>query len=609
MASDEEPKTRTRKRRAKHRNVAFASKSVEASFPVLKTQASRQEVDEFAGVSLSIGGGQEHSIIEPVYPPQVLNRYAMSSGVLRTCIEAMATNIDGFGYTLEYIGPEDQRERQEVVDEYNRVRGVLDHPNGEYSLTTLRKRYRVDRESAGYGTMEIIRNEDDGFPDLLYHVPSHTVRMTTPDRAPTQVLSFLPRPGSRANNMLKVSKRFRRAVQVVNGKPVFFKECGDTRKISAHTGTELDEEGTTPAAATEILLDYIYSPGSRYGAPRWIGDLRSVLGIQESENVNLGYFKDNGIPAMMVFVLGGALTQSGMDTFEESIRSNRGQAMQQKVALIEVEGDPEAASEEGVINRPDVKVQSLTRERQTDAFFQEFESNAAKKVRSSFRLPAMFTGLTEEVRYAVAEASLTIAENQVFGPERAQTDDLFNYHILTYNGEPMRYWRFRSNPPRISNEAAVLEALSVFNEVGAMTPNIAIGIANEMFDMQIPHVEEDWGDEPFEVTLAAGMQTVADKPGEGDEGSQAPATKAEGVKAPRTRKRRPRRVFSNHMDTARVSGVELLTKGQTRNVDGTAKPLRVRRRVRRTNAPGSNARQTVLSDMDTIKDGAGDAGN
>lgn len=590
-------KTETPEPRKRKRAAVISSKSVTAAYPVLKAQTSRQEVDEFTGRYHSATGGAEHSIIEPLYAPQVLNRHAMASGVLRTCIDAMATNIEGFGYTLEYIGPEETRASREVQDEYDRVRGLLDHPNGDYSLVELRKRYRTDKESAGYGAIEVVRNEDDGFPDLLYHVPSYTVRMTTPDHEETEVLRYLPRPGSRSNNLLKVRKRFRRCVQIVNGKPVYFKEPGDPRVIDAATGKPVADGGDASRDATEIMLDYIYAPGSRYGAPRWVGDLRSVLSIQESENLNLGYFKDNGIPAMMVFVLGGALTEEGMANFEEGIRSSRGQAMQQKVALIEVEGDAKAASEEGVVNRPDVKVQGLTNERQTDAFFQDFEANAAKKIRSAFRLPAMFTGLTEEVRYAVAEASLTIAENQVFGPERAAVDDTFNYHILTYGGEPMRYWRFRSNPPRITSEQAVLDALSTFDEVGAMTPNIAIGIANEMFDLQIPAVEDAWGDMPFELTLAEQSTPQAQSPvPAGDLTDTNDDPDGTVVKAAVVPKRRARRVRKAHRDAARPDGTALRYKGQTPPAEGVR--VRKRRRVQGSSAQGAAQEPMVEEQTD-----------
>lgn len=491
------------------------------AYPVLKAQSSRQVQDEFQGTYFTGLGTQSaaHQAIEPVYNPAMLNRYAMASGILRTCIDAMVTNIDGFGFTLEYIGPEGQQDGEEAQAEHARVMGVLDHPNGEYSLVDLRRRWRADKESTGYATMEIIRNQDDGFPDVLYHVPSHTIRMTTQDGAATETSRYMPRPGAGPGNMMKVKTRFRRYVQMNNGKTTFFKECGDTRTIDAATGAEVREATNE---ATEILLDAHYTPGSKYGAPRWIGDLRSVLGIQESENTNLSYFKDNGIPAMMLLVMGGALTAKAQEDFERLVRQSRGSNMQQKIVLVEVRGDEMAASDKGTVQRPEVRLEPLLQVRQQDAFFQNYEENSAKKIRSSFRLPALFTGLSEEVRYAVAQASLTMAESQVFGPERVQTDDLFNYHVLTYNGKPMTHWRFKSNPPRIQDSVEIMNALAVLENVGAMTPNIAIALANGLFDMDTPLIDEPWGDMPFTLTVGKSIDPNTGKFEEDEEPPESP---------------------------------------------------------------------------------------
>lgn len=503
--TQETPKT-VRKRVRPERPITIHTEPVSKAFPVLRAQESRQHADEFTAFYSRAGSMGERTIIEPMYPPNQLIRHSMSSGVLRTCIEAMATNVEGFGYTLEYIGPEESRESDEVTAEYDRVRGILDHPNGEYSLIELRRRFRYDKETTGYGTMEIIRNPEDGFPDMLLHIPSFTVRATTQDSQATKARRFMPRPGAREDNMMEVRTRFRRYVQIIGGVPTYFRENGDTRAIDYTTGHAVGGDSGMPdkadKLASDILMDHIYYPGSRYGAPRWIGDLRSVLGIQESENMNLSFFKDNGIPAMMMFLLGGALSGDGARRFEEGIRQNRGAPMMHKISILEVEGNADAASEDGAIQRPDIKTVPLLQDRQTDAFFQEYETNSSKKLRSSFRIPALFTGLSEDVRHAVADASMTVAENQVFGPERASVDDLFNYSILTYNGMPMRFWRFRSNPPRITSAQEVMAAIRTFDAVGAMTPNIAISMANEMFDMQIPVIEDGWGDEPFAFTRA-----------------------------------------------------------------------------------------------------------
>jgi PBSX family phage portal protein len=520
---------RTRKRAEEYTGLSHLTTTVAQTpevgeyYKALKAQLTKQLEDEFAGIYGGAASG--FAVLEPMYPPITLNKHAMSSGVLRTCIEAMATNVDGFGYTLEYVGPEGGQDTSEAVEEYTRASGLLDHPNGEYSLIDLRKRFRIDKESAGYGTIEIVRNPDDGFPDVLHHAPSYTVRVTTQDTEVTVAARYMPRPGAR-DNMMQVKTRFRRLVQMVGSKRAYFREVGDTRAISATTGRAMAAEGQDDAAS-DMLIDMHYAPGSRYGAPRWIGDLRSVLGIQESETLNLGYFKDNGIPAMMLLILGGALSTQGQADFKSVIQQARGTGMQNKIVMLEVKGDDMAASDKGTIQRPDIRLEPLMQVRPQDAFFQEYESNSAKKIRSSFRLPAIFTGLTEEVRMAVAQASLTLAESQVFGPERAQTDDLFNYHILTYNGRPMRFWRYKSNPPRIHDESAIMAALKTFEQLGAMTPNIAIELANTMFDMRIAMVEDGWGDMPFEFSRGQRVDPVT-----GDFVATSPAAPPEPPIAP-----------------------------------------------------------------------------
>jgi hypothetical protein len=197
------------------------------------------------------------------------------------------------------------------------------------------------------------------------------------------------------------------------------------------------------------------------------------------------------------------------------------------------------------------------------------------------------------VRYSVAEASLTVAENQVFGPERAQTDDMFNYNILTYNGEPMRFWRFRSNPPRITSEDAVMDAIETFDSVGAMTPNVGIQIANEMLDMQIAVIEEEWGDIPFQWTLAQASQSEVTAPPSGEEGQNTePTAKAAPKPKPTARRRR------RHKDADRVLGSTLKTLQAYGSTDENGVRVRRRRRVIKAAAaaPAAQQEQTNIAE-------------
>lgn len=542
--------------------------TIEDSYPVLKSQATRQVEDEFSG---SYATGGDLTVIEPLYPPSVLNRYCIASGVLRTCIDALATNIDGFGYTLEYIGPEGQQDSVEAEQEYNRAKGVLDHPNGEYSLIDLRRRFRVDKESCGYGTLELIRNQEDGFPDAIHHVPSFTVRMTTQDAEAVDAWRYMPRPGSNSD-MVLVRTRFRRYVQMAGSKKVYFRENGDNRAISTGDGRAKSGASDKTNIASDIVFDAHYAPGSRYGAPRWIGELRSVLGLQESENTNLAYFKDNGIPAMMMLVLGGAMSEQSQLDFKTMVQQARGSGMQNKIVMIEVKGDEMAASDKGMVQRPEVKLEPLLQVRQQDAFFQTYEGNSSKKVRSAFRLPAILTGLTEEVTYAVAQASLTLAESQVFAPERNQTDDLFNYQILTYGGEPMRFWRMKSNPPRIQDAEEVMKAITTLESVGSLTPNIAIELANGLFDMRIERIAEGWGDMPFALTSGGIIDPITGAfktPAGGDDGKPLTPEQEEARKALLAKKRTIAR--KRHRDATRVK--ELVTAKVSKGQSGTQRGI------------------------------------
>ena len=63
----------------------------------------------------------------------------------------------------------------------------------------------------------------------------------------------------------------------------------------------------------------------------------------------------------------------------------------------------------------------------------------------------------------------------------------------------MKYWRFRSNQARITGPESVMDTMKTLDEVGAMTPNMAITIANEVFGLNRPLIEEEWGDMPFEL--------------------------------------------------------------------------------------------------------------
>lgn len=495
---------------------------------------STQIPDPFKTVYTSslTAAGPEH-ILPPPYNPYTLIKFPNENNTLLQCIDAMVINIEAYGYRLEHIGEEGEDESKEAIAEKIRLEALLEQPNEDYGLIEFRERKRRDKETLGYCFTEICRTEFGKEICSYYHVPAHTLRLTAQDREATEIKAWLQRDGKYVQQTVK--KRFRRYIQEIGSRKVYFKEFGDPRKVSSRTGI-VSEDTPDADLATEIYMENRYTPGGPYGVPCWINQLPAVMGSRESELTNLQFFKDNAIPAMAIMVSGGHLTGDSIDEIEELIYSVQGRGSVHRVMILEAEGAEKAASTDGKIPAPKIEIKPLAGDRQSDALFQEYDKNNQVKIRSSFRLPPIFIGLSEDLTHATAQASLTMAEAQVFGPERNKVDEFFNFVILSdKEGRPPAEWRFRSNPPRIADPDTLVDALTVFDQLGALTPNISIGIANELFDLSIEPIDADWGDYPFDIVMSLlskgelkGIEEIREIPEPDDDDEKLPGAKLNG---------------------------------------------------------------------------------
>jgi PBSX family phage portal protein len=479
---------------AKLHLVRSITKADETGLVQAMKDFSNRQIDDPFNKNADLGGSL--SVITPPFNPNALLKLPHENNTLLQCIEAMVTNCEGHGWKLEYVGPEGKRESVEAKAEKNRVEGFLLYPNDDHSLQEARERVRRDIETVGYGYYEIGR-DNAGMAIMLAHTPANTLRMTTKDRTAIDVDVLAFRDGKFVK--VKIKKRFRRFVQQVGGKTIYFKEFGDPRRIDPATGKE-KKDMPVEEAATEIYMQTRYSPGHAYGLPRWINQLPGILGSREAELTNLSFFRENAIPAMALLVSGGMVTTSSIEQIEGHFVAARGRESMHRILVIEAQGDEDAATPEGNIPAPKLELKPLQGERQKDALFQAYDANNADKVRSSFRLPPIFIGLSQDYTYATAKTSFEVAESQVFAPERRKSDEIINMRVLANYG--LKYWRFVSLPPRITDPTEVSNAMTVFNNVGAMTPNIAIGLANNYFNLQIEPIAEAWGDYPFVIVQA-----------------------------------------------------------------------------------------------------------
>jgi PBSX family phage portal protein len=502
MAVTINPPARTRARRkAGDRTYVVGRSTAQDGDDILQSvqrgDFSQSIPDPFSTYNLyDVGGASDFRIQPPPVNLAALLRMPNDNSILRQCIEAMVINIEGHGWRLEYVGPDGEEQTEAAQIEKANIESLLGSIHPEHSLVELRKRLRWDIEGLGFSYIEVGRTKDK-LPVFMGHIPAHTMRITTREKEAVQVVTEVNQFGRKANAVTR--RHFRRFVQIVGTKKVYFKEFGDPRDINPTNG-KVEQNLKYEDTATEIIMVRQYYPGQDYGLPRWFNNLVAIQGSRQAELTNLDFFKENAIPAMAVLVSGGTLATGTIEQIESHVTAARGRAAQNRVLIIEVEGDETAASKDGTIPAPKVDLKPLAGERIKEGQFLEYDKAQQEKVRSSFRLSALFTGHSQDFTRSTAQVAYEVAESQVFGPERAVLDDIINRHILGPYG--VKYWEVRSNPPRISNPEGVVSAVRAFDEVGAMTPNVAIGLANEQFGLDIPTIIEPWGNYPWAVVRA-----------------------------------------------------------------------------------------------------------
>lgn len=434
-------------------------------------------------------------ILEPPYNLDWLSKLPEHSNILAQCVEAMEVNIDGFGFTLE---PSFEFKEGDKAAEKERktIEHFFEFCNPELPYSQLRRRVRHDLEVLGNAYWEVIR---DGKGDIVWleHIEGQTMRLTALDREYTEVEYIIRDNDSNELQKYPSKKRFRRFVQIRDGKKVYFKEFGDPRIINAQTGRIEVEEGLTPA--TEIIHFKLYCPYSPYGVPRWMGNCLAVMGSRQAEEVNYEYFENNTVPPMALLVA-GKIGDKTVERIEDYINDEmRGRKSFNKFLVIEA--SPFNA------NLPNAKTsgvsmhfQSLSDAQQKDSLFDNYDKTNREKIRSSFRLPPIFVGLTTDYTRATARESREVAEEQVFGPERADHDFVINRLLFPAMG--VKYWTYKSLPPKVNDFDVMSGMLDTFSKCGLTVKELRDEMSR-LLNHSLSSIDEntEWLNLPLQVYL------------------------------------------------------------------------------------------------------------
>ncbi|NUP12899.1 MAG: phage portal protein [Polyangiaceae bacterium] len=503
-----------------------------------------------------MGTFSEAGAIDPPYLPRDLVKMCGESAAILPNIGAYAVNIECFGYRLEPTidldaADADQKIRDAIILEkiYDGEPAIVDevvveakrieieaqmrleklqldlffeYACHDSSFIGLREKKRIDQEMTGNAYWEVIP-DDGGRPGLLSHLPAVSTRLCPLD---TQWLEVeVPQKISAiAYRKIKVKRRFRKYVQVINGaEAIYFKELDDPRTMSSRTGKIYESADMLAAAepgareATEVVHFAIYWPTSAYGVPRWIGTTPEILGSRAAAEVNLAYFSNKAIPPMAVLVSGGTLGQDSVERIE-SFLNDRVVGQENFHNVIVIEAEPAEGADGSARNNVKIELRPLMDAQLKDAIFLAYDAANTEKIGNSFRLPKLLRGDSADVNRATAEEAIGYAERQVFAPERNKDDDLINRRLFPRLG--VRFWKFVSNGPVTRNPIELVDMVTKAVVANVITPREARELLKEAFQKEFKEIDEEWVDQPVAMLTGGAAPAMAGNPGVGQVGEQ-----------------------------------------------------------------------------------------
>ncbi len=428
------------------------------------------------------------------------------SSILQQCVDAYKTNIVEFGieadYKIDINSDEIQKEiKEQAQSEWTRLDEFIRYLNMDESPEVIIGYALDDREKTGNGYLEIIR-DGIGRPVGIEYADTQYMRVCK-KTVPEEVEYIMLENGQEK----KVTrwKRFRKYVQMVDNKKVYFKEYGDPRIMNSATG-KFDDSTPENLRATEIYHMKIGS--GTYGKPRWIGNLISLYGARKAEELNLTYFTNGRHIPAAITVSNGKLDDTSYEALQDYMNDLTGTENAHKFLLLEAEG----ITEEKIINGDEkitpakVEIKSLAEILQQDALFLEYDEKTRQKIRSSFRLPPLYTGESQDFNRATADTARKVTEEQVFQPERKALARALNTLFL----EPLRfkYVRLSVKAADFHDPVEIAKVLDPFIQAGGVAPNDLRELLGQVLGQRVEAFPDEYNF-PLQVLLQSANNPLA----------------------------------------------------------------------------------------------------
>lgn len=484
------------KRRKGNTNIGYIKYEFDVNKSAEKVLQSSRQLDEFE---------YNYDIIQPPFEPLSLITLVERNDTLKQNIEALATNIADFGYGIQFQSDFDYNNKSELKAEADKewevLRKLYKNINPLQDLSMIIHKVAIDMYTFGWGMIEVIRNIKGEICSMEY-CRACNFRLVKNHNALTEIYSW--EETDKGYEQVKNYVKFKKFVQIVDGRRMYFKEFGDTRPMNCYTG-EYEENIPEDELATEIAYFCIYSSYSDYGVPDWINTAITASGMVLSELLNNKYFSDGRILPSAILVSGGQLTEDSV----EALRQGKGIDNAYKQLILEAapfeDSEEQALMQRGADPKVSIDIKPLTDTNNSDALFRNYQLDGKEKIRDSFRLPPIYTGASSDYNRATADVARQIAEEQIFIPKRKRICNVFNKIINNELG--IKYCELYLKGPEISDIDQKANIINSLNQAGAITPNMLIPIINSVLNKEIEPWNEELGNMPFEL-LKLKMQSA-----------------------------------------------------------------------------------------------------
>lgn len=498
--------------------------------------------------------------IDPEYDHESLGLFPYLSDSLYACIETLSINICGNGH--EFLEEKETFERKgkkyykktgkkvepEVVQAMNeqlsRITMFFESVSLDMPWLLMQKLKMKSKHTTGDAYLEVERGYEtleSKFPTSLQGlklVEPAFIRLTKRSDEIIKVTQLVKNPVTLEFEKKTRGKRFRKFIQLQGGygqEKKYFKEFNDPRVMNAYTGeylkdesgnyytndypipegivSKLEKEGQKFALATEIWHSKIHNINDLdgHGVPVWACLIPMLLGLKCSDLTDYETLKNKGIPEYLMIIEGGNAS-SIIKAFQDDVKENLKNDKRKSFLIVSADSKNTGTNTEPNYKNPSIRIEPLNQLLSKEGLKgkTEYRKEVNRFVDGVFRLPSAYRGELHNINRSSLETAVDSTNQNVFGPERTDEDNMINMLIMPELGS--QYYRYHSKSAKMENPELKLQAVKDGTMSGSMLPGEARGEYSEILGKNYQDIDIEFMNTPYPVSIRKTTNTPSITP-------------------------------------------------------------------------------------------------